>query len=214
MDETERLKGLFCTPDHITKALLKREPFGGSIWEPCAGRGDIVTVLRDCGYRDVMASDIENWGFQPCETHDFLRSNREADCIITNPPFDRTKAKFLVKAKKLARHKIALLLPLAYETTVGFAKAHVHDEDFPLKAIYAFLQPVHWKNAERLLGGKLKVAWFVFERGYAGHVVRDYITFSKNRRATTKSLQEPRKRRTKQTKSLANAIQSFSFATS
>ena len=64
IDAGEHQKRLYCTPPHITKALLKREFFPGTIWEPAAGKGHIVQVLRECGYTDVVASDINDWGFQ------------------------------------------------------------------------------------------------------------------------------------------------------
>ena len=184
MSETERLASLYCTPPHITKALLKRELFGGSIWEPCAGRGHIVTVLRECGYRDVMASDLNDWGF-PCYVEDFLASRRQADCILTNPPF-HLKKQFLSQAKRLARHKIAMLLPYDFDCTMGFLTNHAPDTEFALKAVYGLPQAIRWHNVAATWG-KLKVAWFVFERGYSGDVVRSFIKFSRrNRRATTR----------------------------
>ena len=71
MNEAEWLKELYCTPPHIVKALLKRERFPGMIWEPAAGQGHIVKVLLECGYRDVVASDLNDWGFRPCRIEDF-----------------------------------------------------------------------------------------------------------------------------------------------
>jgi len=86
MNTTEHHERPYCTPPHIVKALLKRERFAGSILEPAAGKGDIVQVLLECGYTDVLASDINNWGF-PCRREDFLASTIQSDSLITNPPF-------------------------------------------------------------------------------------------------------------------------------
>jgi hypothetical protein len=175
MNAIERDNQLFCTPSHVTKALLTREVFPGSIWEPAAGKGHIVEVLRQCGYTDIHAPDINDWGFRLCSVEDFRVSSRRTDCLITNPPL-RLKWKFLVQAKWLVRHKIALLLPLEAEYTKNFVRLHQSDADFPWKALYAFLQPVPWVNL-RHPGGKIKFGWFVFERGYEGEVLREKISF-------------------------------------
>jgi len=174
MNATEKKSRLFCTPSHITKALLKRESFPGSISEPATGRGDIVDVLRQCGYSDIHASDIRAWGY-PCQVEDFLKSERPHDSLITNPPF-HLKWDFLIQTKRLIRHKIALLLPLEAEYTKRFVREHQSDQDFPWKALYSFLEPIRWLNV-RTPANKMKFGWFVFERGYRGHVLREKIGF-------------------------------------
>jgi hypothetical protein len=177
MSDFEREKGLFCTPRHITRALLKREEFPGLVWEPAAGKGDIVRVLLEWGYRDVLASDIYDWGFQPCEIKDFLKSATRVGSIITNPPYD-LKWQFLTQAKKLAASKIALLLPLDTEYRSPFLRYHESDAAFPWKALYAFVQGVPWANVDGTWG-RFLVGWHVFERGYTGNVIREKIAFDR-----------------------------------
>ena len=118
MNDFERQKGLFCTPPHIVRALLDREKFPGLVWEPAVGKGHIVKVLLEYGYRDVLASDIFDWGF-PCKIEDFLESTNRVGSIITNPLFD-IKWEFLAQAKKLAEAKIALRCPSIASTAVPF----------------------------------------------------------------------------------------------
>ena len=179
MNLTEKKARLYCTPPYITKALLKREYFPGIICEPAAGRGDIVKTLRDCNYTDICASDITDWGFAPCKIEDFLKSNHETDCLVTNPPF-HLKAEFLEHAKRLARHKIALLLPVEFEYTMTFIHKHESDALFPWTALYAFPQSIRWLNLNDAWG-KVHMAWFVFERGYSGDVHREKIRFKRNK---------------------------------
>ena len=174
MKAIENRRQLFCTPSHITKALLKRESFPGTLTEPAAGRGDIVKVLRECGYDDVYASDIEDWGFS-CQVEDFLTSDRHYDCLIANPPFD-LKWEFLAQAKQLIRRKMAFLLPLESEYTKTFVREHQADRAFPWKALYSFLEPIRWLN-KKDAGNKIKFGWYVFERGYDGPVLREKIGF-------------------------------------
>ncbi len=139
MDDFERQKGLFRTPPHIVRSLLRREQFPGTVWEPAAGKGDIVRVLLEGGYREVLASDIYDWGFRPCRIEDFLTSSTRAASIITNPLFD-LKWQFLAQAKRLADATIALLLPLDSEYRSPFLRYHESDTEFPWKALYAFTQ--------------------------------------------------------------------------
>ena len=63
MGDHEHRQRLYCTPAHVVRALLEREKFPGIIWEPAAGKGHIVRALRSYGYRDVVASDLNDWGF-------------------------------------------------------------------------------------------------------------------------------------------------------
>jgi hypothetical protein len=180
MSDFEREKGLFCTPPHITRALLKREQFRGTVWEPAAGKGHVVKVLREHGYRDVVASDIYDWGLRPCRIEDFLTSTTRAASIITNPLFD-LKWQFLAQAKRLADSKIALLLPLDSEYRSPFLLHHEHDADFAWKALYAFVQGVPWTNVNGVYG-RFLVGWHVFERGYTGNVIREKIAFDRVKR--------------------------------
>jgi hypothetical protein len=170
---------LFCTPPHLVKALLKRESFPGTIWEPAAGEGHIVKVLRACGYDNIIASDLNNWGFRPCLLEDFLTSSRTSDSLITNPPFNR-KRQFLKHAMRQVRRKIALLLPTDFEHTVEFVRHHETNQELPWKALYSFPQGIRWENVHDSWG-KFKCGWFVFERGYTGPLIREKILFRRNR---------------------------------
>jgi len=174
----ERTERHYRTPSHIVKALLKREHFPGLVWEPAAGRGDIVMALHACGYSNVIASDSNDWGFQPCFTEDFFTSQRLVDCVLTNPPFD-LKNEFLQHAKQVARFKIALLLPITFEMTRPFILGHERDAEYAWKALYSFPQAIPWLNLTQK-PGKLYCGWFVFERGYSGPVIRQKILFQRN----------------------------------
>ena len=179
MKRLEDKAELYGTPPYITKALLKREFLPGLIWEPAAGLGDIVVVAQDCGYKDIRASDLHDWGFRLSEVEDFLTSTFVADTILTNSPFSKKK-QFLAKAKHQARHKIALLLPVDFEYTRTFTEHHLHDAAFSWKALYAFPQGIGWlRRTDR--SGRRKSGWFVFERGYEGPVIRETILFRPNK---------------------------------
>ena len=100
------------TPPECTHALLDflDLPAGTKIWEPAAGGGHIVNVLRGRGY-EVRATDIQTGT-------DFLQTEgtEGAEWIITNPPFSLAE-EFILKALKYRREEkcyFALLLKANY----------------------------------------------------------------------------------------------------
>ena len=178
MNSVEHKKELYCTPPHITKALLRREIFGPRIWEPAAGRGHIVRVLRECGYEDVVASDLHDWG-SGYDQRDFLISEMECDSLVTNPPYSLAH-QFVCHAKRVVTHKFAMLLPIQFDFTRAWMDRHERDRVFPLKAWYGFLNSIPWENFDQTPGLR-KHAWFVFERGFKGEIIREKIVFRKTR---------------------------------
>ena len=174
MDHTlEKELQLYRTPRHITEALLRREKFAGKVWEPCCGMGDMVAVIREHGYDDFWWSDIHDWGCPGTVVQDFRETNTRVGSIITNPPHD-FPLEYVCPAKTLA-DKVAMLLSLNFEAAVGSADLR-GDKEFPLKAVYTFTQSIRWLNVEKIFG-KIKYAWFVWEKGYCGETKREWITF-------------------------------------
>lgn len=74
------------TEPWVTEVLLRHETFE-RVWEPAAGKGAIVNVMRKHGV-DCYGSDILDYGFG-FDLADFLLtwSNPDQRDIITNPPF-------------------------------------------------------------------------------------------------------------------------------
>jgi ParB-like chromosome segregation protein Spo0J len=121
---------VYPTPQYITETLLARETFHGSILEPASGDGSMAAVLRSHGYQ-VRATDIANG-------HDFFRRRTKANNIVTNPPYAQSTAEQFVRhAMKIARKKIAMLLPFYFLEGV-----QRHDlftsREWPVKAVYIF----------------------------------------------------------------------------
>jgi hypothetical protein len=122
----ERNLDSYPTPRIPVESLLLAEPdvlnTTARIWEPAAGEGNIVHVLRDNGI-PVIASDIERYaGFDLHFVGDFLQQERApSNCttLVTNPPY-QLAAKFAEHALNLVPD-VFLLLRLAFLESVDHA---------------------------------------------------------------------------------------------
>src|SRR6516165_7665662 len=137
----ERGLDLYETPLIAVEPLLAVEKLPHWIWEPAAGRGAIVKVLRDRGHA-VIASDIFDYGFPLHFVGDFLAQTKApvgCEAIVTNAPF-KIIGKFTQHALDLAP-RVYLLCRLAFLETVrrtdilehrGLARIHVFRKRLPM----------------------------------------------------------------------------------
>lgn len=94
----ERILGdRYWTEPWVTRALLQCVGVPSPVWEPAAGRGDIVRVLTEAG-KVVLASDVDMSEFDTsCAQRaegDFLQWSGgvpRVQAIVTNPPYDRAQ---------------------------------------------------------------------------------------------------------------------------
>ena len=112
----------FPTPPWATRALLEhvipKANFAHlSVWEPACGEGHMAKVLREY-FKQTDASDVFPYGYG--DVSDFLAPQivRDADWIITNPPFRLAEA-FALKALSLANIGVALLARTVLIESVG-----------------------------------------------------------------------------------------------
>jgi hypothetical protein len=172
----ERGRDLYETPAVAVEALLRVEKLPHGIWEPAAGRGAIVNVLRSHGHA-VTASDIIDYGFPLNFVVDFLTTTkRPAGCgaIVTNAPF-RILDKFARHALDLAP-RVYLLCRLAWyqaqgRTDIlehrGLARVHVFRERLPM------MHRDGW-NGPRA-SSSIPFAWYCWNREHGGGTVFDRI---------------------------------------
>ena len=109
---TERGHDLYETPSVAVQALLRVEELPHLIWEPAAGRGAIVRVLRTAGH-EVVTSDLIDYGVPgQASGRDFLLEDKPppgVEMILTNPPFGIANA-FVRHAVTLCPRVCMLLL--------------------------------------------------------------------------------------------------------
>jgi hypothetical protein len=100
------------TPSWVVDALMPHIPKRLHLWEPSAGRGDMVRALVAAGH-SVTATDIK-------DGVDFLQAGprRGIDGIVSNPPFNLAQ-QFIehgVKLMESAGGFVAMLLRVDYGT--------------------------------------------------------------------------------------------------
>jgi hypothetical protein len=167
---SERGHDLYETPAVVTEALLKVEDLPHRIWEPAAGRGAIVDVLRAHGHYVVVA-DLIDYGVPGQESgRDFLLERRAPDgieCIVSNPPYKNADA-FVEHALKLCP-RVIMLLRLAFLESVRrtpildtgrLARVHVFKRRAP------FMHRDGWAGPK--VTSALAFAWFCFDRNHGG----------------------------------------------
>jgi hypothetical protein len=157
----------YTTPPYATLALVRTEPLPHAIWEPCAGSGAIVRVLRDAGH-SVVASDIVQRDFALDFCADFFEAAAPAGCqsVITNPPF-RLAAQMVTRALYLVP-RFYFLLRLA------FLESEIRSpilEDGTLARVHVFRRRfmMHrdgWTGPRA--SSQIALAWFEWDRNHTG----------------------------------------------
>lgn len=151
----------FPTPRWATYALIDNEQFKGNIWECACGDGAMSRVLEDTN-RPIRSSDLYDRGFGEIGV-DFLSASRGADNIITNPPYNSAET-FVANGVKLARHKFALLLRLAF--LEGANRARTIFSSCPPSRVWVFSERITFYpvGVEVRGTGTTAYAWFVWDK--------------------------------------------------
>jgi hypothetical protein len=162
------------------EALLRVEKIPHGVWEPAAGRGAIVRVLRDRGHA-VIASDIADYGFPLHFQRDFLAEigmPAGVEAIVTNPPY-RLGEQFVAHALELAP-MVVMLMRLAFLESErrcgilegrGLARVHVFRKRLPM------MHRDGWEGCRANSG--MAFAWFTWERGYTGPTIINRISWER-----------------------------------
>jgi hypothetical protein len=177
------------TPPEATWALLKAEPLPAHVWEPAAGRGAIVNVLRQSG-RIVHASDLIDYGIRGQLAHrDFLGElGAPTGCtaIVTNPPFGNQMAEAFVRKAITLVPLTVMLLRLAFLEGVG--RDDILDR---LTRVHVFKNRLPMMHRDGWAGPKstsmVAFAWFVWQRGYRGATRLHRIRWEKLDGAATRA---------------------------
>lgn len=161
------------TPEWGTRALLKYEKFEGGILEPCCGDGAMAEVLKEAGY-SVLATDLYDWGYGDTGIDFLTLKGDHVNNVITNPPYNIAEEIFH-KAYEIAYKKVALLLRVAFLESVK--RYNTIYKLTPPKRLLVFSQrlSMYPKNYPVKGGGTTSYAWFIWEKGFQGSTIIDWI---------------------------------------
>lgn len=164
----------YATDPKAIDMLLIKESFNKNIWEPAVGGGHLSKRLKEYGY-NVKQSDIIQ-RIDGVEIIDFLKTNETFNGdIITNPPY-KYCTEFILKALELIKdgNKIAMFLKL--QTLEGQGRYKKIFSKYPPRKIYVFIKRIQCaKNGTFKGSSAVCYAWFVWEKGYKGHTIIDWL---------------------------------------
>ena len=173
---SERGLDLYETPACAVTALLRAELLPLCVFEPAAGRGSIVNVLRSRGHR-VVASDVVDYGDLDFVADFLTVPTMPAGCgaVITNPPFGIVN-KFIAHALDLSPRVIILarlaLLESVARTEIleyrNLARIHVFRERLPRMHRDGWLGP--------RASSSIAFAWFCWDKDHRGLPTIDRIS--------------------------------------
>lgn len=171
-------------------ALMAAEKLPWCLWEPAAGRGALVRLLRAAGHI-VVATDLNAWprADEGITTGvDFLMEHRAPDgtqAIITNPPFN-IAAQFIEKALTLCP-RVYMLLRLSFmeggtgRSAEALARKRILDGPWRPARLYVFrrrLPMMHRDGYEgRAANSGMAFAWFVWDAAATGPTTIERISW-------------------------------------
>ena len=169
----------YATAPETTRLFLERYikdggKISGDIWECACGEGHISKVLQEY-FPDstIISSDLIDRGFGK-RGIDFLLADKQADTIITNPPFSLMN-EFIEQGLKLCRKSMILFGKI--QTLEGVERVKILRQS-PLQYVYVYSKrQATWKNGMSLDENGRKwattmcTAWFVWNKSYRGEPV-------------------------------------------
>lgn len=138
-------------------------------WEPAANRGFMARGLANY-FAEVWESDIERYG-RAIPRHDFLfggiPSQRQADWIISNPPF-RLAAAFISQGIQQARLGTAMLVRTQFLEGVGRFNNLFFPRPPTTIAQFAERVPMVKGRCDPKASTATAYCWLVWEKGATG----------------------------------------------
>jgi hypothetical protein len=164
----------YATPAEVTRALLRVEgdrlDSFPVIWEPAAGTGAIVEVLKR--NHSVVFSDIADRGYPHVRVQSFFDYRAPpALAIVTNPPFSEVnwrdgKGRWITHALDvLDIEYMALLLPWTWPAAAGLGEIW---EKHPPAIVYLMRWRIDWTEQGAPPSSH---AWFIYDRGHRGETI-------------------------------------------
>jgi hypothetical protein len=176
----------YVDPPGCTEALLTREIFIGNVLDPFCGSGNILKAFKARGM-EVYGTDIVQRNPEQMEViswEDFDENAYKIDNIVANPPFRNDKIiGHIEKALRVARHKVAMLLPapFLYSALSRYGRYPFFVRNPPKSILHIASRPsmppgrLLADGVLKATGGKEDYFWMVWDRTYSGPTFTDWI---------------------------------------
>lgn len=176
-DTTREEHDFYATYPESIDRLFEVETFPDTIWEPACGMGHLSKRMIELG-KKVYSTDLINRGYGIGDV-DFLKATENKyGAIITNPPY-KIALEFIEKALDISDEgtKVAMFLKLTF--LEGKRRKSFFQINPPLKIHVFSSRAIVAKSgdftAAQTNGNAIAYAWFVWEKGYKGETVVDWI---------------------------------------
>ena len=178
-DDERQIDDYYATEPKATQLLLDKVQFSNVIWECACGGGHMSEVLKQNGY-SVYSTDLVDRGYKDTIILDFLKFNTLNNVdIITNPPYKYAK-EFVEHALDISNYgvKVAMFLKLTF--LEGKARKKLF-EKYPPKVVYVSSSRLQCaKNGDfekygKGVGTAVAYAWYVWEKGFNGKTIIEWI---------------------------------------
>jgi hypothetical protein len=164
-------RDVYETPSWVTEVVIRHINGHSHLWEPAAGNGKMVDVLRRHGI-EVTATDIATGD-------DFLEARTLPDsritAVITNPPYVSAQ-KFIEHALRLTapvRGVVAMLLRIDYDSAK--TRQHLFGGCRQLKAKVVLTKRIVWFEDSRG-SPSFNHCWMIWDWQHNGSPVLAYET--------------------------------------
>lgn len=176
--DVREYRDFYATHPSVTSDILRVETFADDILEPFCGSGTMAEVIAQAGHK-VAAYDIVDRGYGAvCDFFDLDVPEHQYD-IITNPPYNDYLPQIVTKCIRLAKTKVAILLPLRYLS--GKARYNELFKEQPPSKVYVYQDRICIaKNADfekySDAGSNMEIyAWYVWDKAYQGETILRWI---------------------------------------
>lgn len=162
----------YVTPSYVIEALLNREKFIGTIFEPCCGSGSIIKTLKNLTNNKIIGCDINGnkYGYNQAN---FLDRTKSMANIVTNPPYNQVLS-IIQHSLNLYNKKMAFLIRLAFVETQKRYNL-IFKNNLPYK-IYVFSKRIDFRPTSITgIGGGLITAWLVWHKNYQKTTYLEWI---------------------------------------
>lgn len=168
----------YATDPSAIDDLLEHEDFNDWIWECACGEGHLAKRLKDFGYK-VIASDLIDHGYPDTKVLDFLKFDMKNQIakidIITNPPY-KYSVEFIKKALSVIQDGCKVAMFLKITSLEGEKRYNQLYKDNPPVRIHVYVKrKACAKNGDFFGQSAVCYAWFVWEKGFKGKPILDWI---------------------------------------